>query len=360
MSDDTESDNVSTVSSSEVQSDSDLSAHQDNPEPEMSPEELEKLAQFTTGAPLIRYDCPPSECPQCLSELFATQYYYGIPNYAVDENKNEASTTIAAEDAFSEPTVIESEVDENESDIFSTQSDTLYESADNTTEFRHESTQNAESESNRNPEEPHHSRKTQRQLLDIDIAGRGGKYSSDHFSDSVYIDLTDTDVTFTVYYHHELSAPDDSSVTYTAATSHTYLPSAASYQMLAAYQSTNPYASVPYWYHWPYMLTVPTPMYMSPDPLSLPKTLMIPPKELEKCKFTIVFSVFTPRNSGESSFDTSVCLSMCVVHLTFVLCFVSVEKKTSTCLKLLNRKRLHVWRAYSTNETLSITQRPVT
>ena len=67
MQEDTEESEIaSTTSSSEIQSDSDLSNVHDSPLcQEFTSDELKRLAEYTTGCPLIRYECPPSECPQC-------------------------------------------------------------------------------------------------------------------------------------------------------------------------------------------------------------------------------------------------------------------------------------------------------
>ncbi|KAK3090788.1 hypothetical protein FSP39_014625 [Pinctada imbricata] len=289
---DSESDNGSTVSSTEAHSDSDasMSVQPEATETEMSPEELEKLAEFTTGAPLIRYDCPPSECPQCLNELWAAQCYYGFQNYHVDNTNIDPNlgTTTATEENHTRPS--ESEIDDEESVNVYEDSEVFGDTAESANEFQNEEeTQSAESTDSKISEESKQRHNSQRQLLEIDIAGRGGKPPPDPFHDSVYIDLTDTDVTFTVYYHHDTAAQDDVNVTYATATTHTYLPSAASYQMMAAYQATNSFVNLPYWY-WPYvyppMFTLPTPLYWPGDSPSIPKTLMIPPKELEKFNST--------------------------------------------------------------------------
>lgn len=268
---DTESDTVSTISSSESQCESDASNSQpETMETEMTPEELERLAQFTTGCPLIRYDCPPSECPQCLSEFYYNyQYYYdqGLaqPFQAPPETKEPQEESL------------ESEAEEGVEVIEESQSQV----EDEATEAEIIDT-NSPNEKSDSPTKPSKKAST-KQLLDIGI-----KSPQEPFPDDVYVDLTDTDVTFTVYYHHDLTEDVESNY----ASTPTFLPPMVPYHMMTPF-TTNPYFTVPYCY-WPYMYppsySLRNSMYLPEDTESIPKTHMIPPKELEKCKSVISVS----------------------------------------------------------------------
>lgn len=268
---DTESDTVSTISSSESQCESDASNSQpETMETEMTPEELERLAQFTTGCPLIRYDCPPSECPQCLSEFYYNyQYYYdqGLaqPFQAPPETKEPQEESL------------ESEAEEGVEVIEESQSQV----EDEATEAEIIDT-NSPNEKSDSPTKLSKKAST-KQLLDIGI-----KSPQEPFPDDVYVDLTDTDVTFTVYYHHDLTEDVESNY----ASTPTFLPPMVPYHMMTPF-TTNPYFTVPYCY-WPYMCppsySLRNSMYLPEDTESIPKTHMIPPKELEKCKSVISVS----------------------------------------------------------------------
>jgi hypothetical protein len=272
---DTESDTVSTISSSESQCDSEISNSQpETMDSEMSPEELEKLAQYTTGCPLIRYDCPPSECPQCLSEFYYNyQYYYdqGLLHayQAPPETKD-----VAEESPEPEPEAEEEEEEEGE-DPAGVEEPPPAEKMDTNS-----SSEKCDSEEEQRRKAP------AKQLLEIGI-----KSSQESLSDDVYVDLTDTDVTFTVYYHHDLTAEDAES---SYANTPTFLPPMVPYHMMTPY-TTNPYFSVPYCY-WPYMYppaySLRSPLYLPEDTESIPKTHMIPPKELEKCKSIHLYCIY--------------------------------------------------------------------
>jgi len=72
------SENSSVVSSSEESpSDSDASSTADSLSEDFTKEELERLTEYTTGFPLTKYECLPHECPECLAAYYAyTQFCY--------------------------------------------------------------------------------------------------------------------------------------------------------------------------------------------------------------------------------------------------------------------------------------------
>lgn len=271
VTEESESDNGSVISSSEIQSDSDLSStHQETPESEFTKEELEQLARYTTGCPLIRYDCPPAECPQCQSDLYQMQYYCNTLGSEESTKSSDGSETKTSQITISEQDQVESS-----SEITHL----------NTPEFHGNSTESAVISRKRNPPNDHSSNDknahTKKQLLDIDIAKKENKSGTYLYPDSVFIDLTDTDVTFTVYYNHNYPYSDQTN-------DYSYATSQSTYPLMSFSSTTMSYMAMsPYWY-WPYlyppMYNLSSPLYMPADTSSIPKTLMIPPEELRSCK----------------------------------------------------------------------------
>ncbi|XP_062603774.1 uncharacterized protein LOC134265565 isoform X2 [Saccostrea cucullata] len=263
---DTESDTVSTISSSESQCDSDISNSQpETMESDMSPEELEKLAQYTTGCPLIRYDCPPSECPQCLSEYYYNyQYYY---DWGLAQSFQVPPETKDTDQESHEEEGGENGLEAQEKGEDPAEDEVPTEEKMDTNGSTEKSDCAGEQGAKASP----------KQLVDIGI-----KSTEEPLPDDVYVDLTDTDVTFTVYYHHDLSPMEDSDDNY--ANTSTYLPPMVPYHMMTPF-TTNPYFTVPYCY-WPYVYppaySLLNQLYLPEDTESIPKTHMIPPKELEK------------------------------------------------------------------------------
>ena len=86
------SESSSVISSSDGSvSDSDISSTTDSLPDELSKEDLERLVDYTTGAPLTRYNCPPHECPECLAAYYAyTQWCYGYDMYSAGYQQTSA------------------------------------------------------------------------------------------------------------------------------------------------------------------------------------------------------------------------------------------------------------------------------
>ena len=300
--DDTEESEIaSTTSSSEIQSDSDISNIQEGPVfQEFTPEELKRLAEYTTGCPLIRYECPPSECPQCQwynNQLLEQETVCHSHNYKVPQKlshcssrHNKNSTKPAQKSNHSVPSYPypseNQETSNSDSDIEEiTDPENLGENCQdlNPDVCLYDS---GMPQSERNG----YIRSNHKQLLDIDIASKQKSLyglQSEQYLDSVYIDLTDSDVSFTVYYHHNLIENQG----YTSFSS-TY----AKYTLSNItgphhHGPVSPYFSLPYYHQYLYWPSYYPPMYnltapfcLPPDE-KLPKTVMIPPEELPKCKF---------------------------------------------------------------------------
>ena len=294
---DTESEISSTTSSSEIHSDSDISNSQEtNGTHEFTSYELQQLAAYTTGCPLVRYDCAPANCPQCqwYSQVSDQKPVYKHPTSKSSSGKRTRSKKFAHKThrvpiRKNTATVELDNISNTESDVdVSEVTDTPSEaSADTDTSVCDNNSPVSKGKSFQWEDR----RKSQKkQLLDIDIAGRSkclgsGKVQNDLYLDSVYIDLTDTDVTFTVYYHH--SFPETDSVY-----SNNY---ASPFTRITGphHHDFVPFYSVPYSYQqYLYWSTLYNPMYTLPMPFclepkeSLPKTAMVPPGDLPKCKCT--------------------------------------------------------------------------
>ena len=345
--DDTDSisDKSSVASSSEVFSDSDSQVVEESAGFEFTPEELQRLAEYTTGYPIYRYDCAPSECPECLSTWYSHQIYQ-YEGCSLDTASSQRSHRYAAA-ASAGTSSSRGSRNRSASHNESSEHDTTLEGSDNEGEVT-EGAEGAEYDGRRAAADtrrrtvstssssststtttaaaantaaattaqgyghpkctpaPSSSpipgassassvpadavwpwRKGGRQLWDIDIsqAGRRGggggpeqqqQHQRDNpYPNSVYLDLTGTDVSISVYYHQSLLQDD--------AARHAV---AASMLTPAVYATT---ASSLYSIY--YSSYLGSPVYGLSLPLSffndnaLPKIAMVPPHELKKCKY---------------------------------------------------------------------------
>ncbi|XP_064595029.1 uncharacterized protein LOC135461735 isoform X2 [Liolophura sinensis] len=272
----------SVLSSSEHQSDSELSVGGESSSFELSKDELERLAEYTTGFPLIRYDCAPSECPQCLAAAYSAQYYADQDSIVEFDSrrrhsgqKGPVSVSLAdCETAASSSRGSDSECedDSNAQAQLALSHLTGEDSGDEDISLPY-TAGSALSVSKSSGVA-----KLEKQLCDIDVIGwkrSAGQKSEDQPLNSVYIDLTDTDVTFTVYYHHKLPIGKQSS---TSACTELYAHYISPLAMLSsssypAHVCYHPYYTMPF-------PAIPSPLYLPPDN-SVPKLLMVPPSELQ-------------------------------------------------------------------------------
>lgn len=299
-----ESEISSTTSSSEIQSDSDVSNPQENGygNHEFTSYELQQLAAYTTGCPLIRYDCAPSNCPQCqwYTQCNEQKAGYKSPlssHFKSQSGKKNKSKKFAHRNQKvpsknTSATVELDNISNTESDVENSEvTDSPSETSADTDTSAGDSTSPVSKEKSFHWGERRSTKSHKKQLLDIDIAGKQSKShisGSGHeppYLDSVYINLTDTDVTFTVYYHH--SFMDTQSV---------YPTSYANRFTSASITGTHhhdyvPCYSVPYSYQqYMYWSAFCNPIYTLPMPFclepkeSLPKIAMVPPEDLHKCK----------------------------------------------------------------------------
>lgn len=300
-----ESEIASTTSSSEIQSDSDISnIHEASVYQEFTPEELKKLAEYTTGCPLIRYECPPSECPQCQwynNQFLDSESVCHTHNHKVSQKLSQRSSRHNkqckkyAQNSYhsvpSQPYPGETqETSNSDSDLEEvTDQENLIENCQDL-EQEFDLYNSGLSHSERNSYIRSDRQSNHKQLLDIDIAGKQKSLyglQSDQFLDSVYIDLTDSDVSFTVYYHHNLI--ENQGYTSYSSTYAKYTLSNITGSHL--HGPVQPYFTVPYYHQYVYWPSYYTPMYNLTPPFclppdeKLPKTVMIPPEELPKCKY---------------------------------------------------------------------------
>ena len=303
-----ESEIASTTSSSEIQSDSDVSNVHDGPGcQEFTTDELKKLADYTTGCPLIRYECPPSECPQCQwyntqvldQETAACHNSKATQKLSQCSSRHNKHSTKSAQKSYNHHRV--PSFPQRTESLETSNSDSDQEDITDRDIPTGEPCRSTDSTGGGLfydscwPQEGRHTyprsdrRSNHKQLLDIDIAGKQKSLyglQSSQFLDSVYIDLTDSDVSFTVYYHHNLI--ENQGYTSFSSTYAKYTLSNITGPHL--HGPVSPFFSVPYYHQYVYWPSYYTPMYnltapfcLPPDD-KLPKTSMIPPDELPKCK----------------------------------------------------------------------------
>ncbi|KAL8584962.1 hypothetical protein ACOMHN_043598 [Nucella lapillus] len=237
-------DNSSVSSSSEAASDPECILVEESSGFEFSSEELQRLAQYTTGYPIYRYDCSPDECPQCMSMWYYHKacLYDGCYTDAAS-SAHSAWTRSGCRDGDHDTTL---EASEEEEEAEETESEdpadctvraipgkrsrtsgstpSAQEPASDLISWGRDRSQSPSSVPGVDCVElgppstrtPHHSRPSlwsggPRQLWDIDISpgGRvwGGvqqQHPSNPYPNSVYLELTGTDVSISVFYHHSL------------------------------------------------------------------------------------------------------------------------------------------------------------
>ena len=301
---DSVSDKSSVASSSEAFSDSDSQVVEEGAGFEFTPDELQRLAEYTTGYPIYRYDCAPSECPECLSTWYSHQIYQyeGCSldtassqrshrynrgrNRSSSHNESEHDTTLEGSD--------------NEGEAEGAEGSSEYESR-GTPEASSSSPASSSSSSSSpgygqpksTPSSPTGSsgvrsdavwpwRKGGRQLWDIDISqasrrGAGQEHRDNPYPNSVYLDLTGSDVSISVYYHHSLLQDEAarSAVAASMLTPTVYATTASS--LYSIYYSS--YMGAPV-----YGLSLPLSFF---NDNALPKIAMVPPHELKKCKYVM-------------------------------------------------------------------------
>ena len=307
MNEDTEESEISsTTSSSEIQSDSDIPVAHDSPylTQEFTTEDLERLAEYTTGCPLIRYDCSPSRCPQC--QWYETQYMTNVSGtktttYAQNTQSKKSSQNHSVYKRYSNfaqqnhrvpslkktASVEVENISNTDSDMEDIYTDTLSETSVDTDSSLLDCSPFTKHSPFSWSNQPYFS--SSKQLLDIDIIGKSGGSHSGHqkdiYQDSVFIDLTDTNVTFTVYYYHDLISENQMPCSNYARYSHSDISRSHHHRdLLSTYSIPYYYSQCMYWSGYlPSLYNLPVPLYLQPDE-SLPKTVMVPPEELNECK----------------------------------------------------------------------------
>lgn len=321
------SDKSSITSSSDALSDSDSLVVEESAGVEFTPEELQRLAEYTTGFPLYRYDCAPSECPECLSAWYTHQIYqyegcyldtlvapratrpdstsskHRSKKHSSNNNNNERDAGgVLAEGADSEgcvfaPATADDATSEDRSSEVERGSTNITNTTTTTTCLSLASSSSSLfSSSGKESGWPYS--KGARQLWDIDVSQAGRRNSREQrgdnpFADSVYLDLTGTDVSISVYYHHSLM--QDEVARATMATSAAMLSpafcaaaaaaaAAASSSLYSAYYSTFAGSAI-------YSLPMPLTLFSE---AALPKIAMVPPHELKKCEYIWPTRLSTP------------------------------------------------------------------
>ncbi|XP_052261959.1 uncharacterized protein LOC127865917 isoform X1 [Dreissena polymorpha] len=297
---DTEESEISSItSSSEIQSDSDISTPVDAKESSgsaqvLSAYELHQLATYATGYPLVRYDGAPVDCPEC-------QWY----SQAVDTYSQDAQYWPLLSESGKHQTKKSKKLAQRRKSV-------PLNISPRTVEFEHISNSDSADDGNditetksQSPDIPFCSygleesksrvgetkpQKSREQLMDIKISSKLKSYHSnkhnDLFLDGVFVDLTDTDVTFSVYYHHNMSEFYPFYLNYGISPFSTSSITGPHHHSVTTYPSWPYYQNCPYWspYYMP-MYTVPMSFCLEMED-ELPKTAMVPPAELEKFNST--------------------------------------------------------------------------
>lgn len=220
---------------------------------------LEKLAEFTTGAPLYHYGSSLhySCCLQASNSWYQEGYHHSN-NIKPDEyhyrNRESFEEYPYTDHNARTPPVVTAAAPVSADDAglsdFST----------------------TDQDSNRESESP----LTSLDEGDADSEVDNNLDSENHQCvDCVYVDLTDTDVTFSVYYHENLYQLYDSYTKKKRQRKATPSSWGTPLGFTNASSSYYPYTTSWPWPYWSSMFF--------PNG-SLPKTVMIPPKELKKCK----------------------------------------------------------------------------
>jgi hypothetical protein len=229
---------------------------------EFLPKDLEQLVEFTMGSPLIRYDCQPSQCPECVAVNYSQQHFHfegcslytapktshfhstrRPPHFHIQQQQHTVSNCsgqrqkVAASPRTSTSSDSDALSDVEGSSTASSSSSSLSSSSssltDKTPASAHAGKRTATKvtpvtkTSSRHPRpgpstsrthwshEPRDKQpvkrataswKSARQLWDIDVsqAHRQARAHSCGMADSVYMDLTGLDVSISVMYHTEL------------------------------------------------------------------------------------------------------------------------------------------------------------
>ena len=202
-------------SSEEFPSDSDLSSSTDSTADELSPVEVRSLAHYTTGYSVTKYHCSPQDCPECLASAYASNH----------------ATSCPATDSESDSSCEGCEAEQNAGPSF-------------------EVTVTGQGKVEVSVGALHSPRQRRR------------RQQNRSYSNSVYVDLTHSDISLSIQYHQGVSAAHSrhqAALTATPQDWYTAYP----------YGGILGYVPMPYPY---YMM----PLYYTLPPLSMPKPLCVP------------------------------------------------------------------------------------
>ena len=223
-------------------------------------DELGQLADYATGRPLIRQPF----CKGCLYEWTAMKYFYANYEYG------SSSYDMTRKYYLDRRRTADTDSPELDSSSISSTTD-----------------QDSDSDSS-----PLTTSLDELDDCDIELLDSEQHQCIDH---CVYIDLTDTDISFSVYYHENLPKVNKQSEEFNYANygpSYSFPPTSTATsttsKSMSAGRMIDPYFACYYPFTFGSSLSISSLLY---DPL-LPKTVMIPPKELKKCKYNWVESFY--------------------------------------------------------------------
>lgn len=242
------SDKASVVSSTDTTSDdvSDHPASNAARGPEFASSEFEHLAEYTIGAPLVRYSCQSSQCSECFNCLYAYQYSHYVdsdtycPSYLYSSHQLQRPTSHAEHRHKAAPHHRASVSSDSDAASDVEDSSTTSSSSSSSTTSKatasvlvsigsiSPSTAPRPPRKSRNPhsdafdgnhkirgiEDKHPVKRATAswkgcQLWDIGVSQPSRRASARgcRFSDSVYVDLTGLDISISVIYHTEPTSP---------------------------------------------------------------------------------------------------------------------------------------------------------
>ena len=324
---------ISSSSSCSAGSTSSSESHEDLTDSEdMSREEVERLAQYTTGCPLTKYSCPPHECPECIRAYY--KHYYASSSSSSSASSRTASSSSLPSSSSSSPsssvvasrTQSEAEEEDSEEEELEERVSTVQQqvpvkrvevSVAACLQYTKSKPQNHHT-STRTRHRRHRSSRQPQPIPSPPMLPLLPPPISYYCPDTVSIDLTNSDVEFSVYYHPKSSDTSQESPKHRHNHHHHHHhhhhhQSATEYYYSGNFCSTmpppppawSPYYLGGLWYppvQPPMPVAIPRPLCVPTDTKCLKSQCLclVPASEIKDCKYRtrrILFLSFFPKLS---------------------------------------------------------------